>query len=68
MTILLAVLLAAAGGRDVQRKHGAEKALREACRDDVGKFCKNTKPGRLAQCLRQYETELAPSCSTALRK
>ena len=34
------------------------------CSDDVEKFCKDVQPGkgRMAQCLKQHEQDLSPSC------
>lgn len=39
-----------------------------ACREDSAKFCKDVKPGggRLAQCLKAHESELAPACRESM--
>jgi Cysteine rich repeat len=41
-----------------------EKEKHEACRADVQKLCKGVQPGggRIAACLKQHESELAPGC------
>ncbi len=40
------------------------KEAKEACHDDIQTLCKDVKPGggRIVQCLRQHEGELAPAC------
>ena len=44
--------------------------LRQACRDDVAKFCSNVKPGggRIAQCLKAHQSELSQSCASAMKE
>jgi Golgi apparatus protein 1 len=61
----------AAGEKLTRKREGAKatmQSVNEACKDDLGKFCKNVRPGggRLAQCLRQYDAELSPGCSSEL--
>lgn len=38
-----------------------------ACRADVEKFCKDVQPGggRVAQCMKQHESELSDACKSA---
>jgi hypothetical protein len=62
-----------AAGEELTRRRESVKAatmrsVNDACKDELGKFCKNVKPGggRLAQCLRQYDAELSPACSGEL--
>jgi cysteine rich repeat protein len=37
---------------------------RGPCAEDAAKFCKDVQPGkgRMAQCLKEHENELSPSC------
>jgi hypothetical protein len=39
-----------------------------ACKEDSAKFCKDVKPGggRLSQCLKTHESELAPACRESM--
>lgn len=43
-------------------------AMTQACRADFGKFCKGVQPGggRVVECLKQHEAELAPACKSTL--
>lgn len=38
--------------------------MKEACKEDAKKLCKDIKPGegRIAQCLKQHEGELSSAC------
>ena len=40
------------------------------CADDIGKYCKEIKPGggRIMNCLKAHETELSPSCRGKIRE
>lgn len=40
----------------------------QACKADHAKFCKSTQPGggRIVECLKSHEAELAPACKSAL--
>jgi hypothetical protein len=42
--------------------------VRQACKDDVSKFCKNVKPGDggTAACLKEHGNELSAPCKEAL--
>ena len=53
--------LAPAAARDAN-------ALAQACRDDHGKFCASVRlgGGRIADCLKQHEADLAPACRKVL--
>jgi hypothetical protein len=47
-----------------------EKAreAKEACHDDVMKFCKDVQPGggRILKCLKEHENELSPECQSKM--
>jgi Cysteine rich repeat len=44
------------------------KEMSDACQSDVQQFCKDVSPGggRLAQCLKQHESELSSTCKAEL--
>jgi phage host-nuclease inhibitor protein Gam len=44
--------------------------VKEACKPDVEKFCKEIKPGdgRIAACLKSHDSELAPACHQIVDK
>jgi hypothetical protein len=48
----------------------ARDASMKACRPDFSKLCSGVKPGggRIAECLKLHEAELAPACKAALDK
>ena len=50
------------------KKRGKE--FREACEDDVIKFCGDVKPGegRIIKCLKQHEQELTPDCKSKMQQ
>lgn len=62
-SILLTLLLlsGAAAARDAN-------PAAQACKADYTKFCKSTQPGggRIVECLKSHEAELAPACKSAL--
>ena len=64
--ILVTALLAFsfAGGAHAQDR----KALREACIGDAKKFCSGVQRGggRIVQCLRAHDAELASACRDGL--
>lgn len=41
---------------------------KEACQDDVMKFCKDVQPGggRILKCLKEHENELSPECKSKM--
>jgi len=43
--------------------------VREACRPDVERLCKDIKPGggRIRACLKAHETELSDGCKAAIK-
>jgi hypothetical protein len=58
------LLLGFAGGLHAQDRKG----LREACMGDAKKFCSGIQPGggRIVQCLRSHDAELASACRDGL--
>lgn len=50
-------------------KRGKEK-IKQACGDDVKRFCEGVKPGegRIVQCLEEHAKDLSPDCSKILEK
>ena len=46
----------------------AAQDLRSACAADAKKYCADEKPGggRVLQCLKGHESDLAPDCKSAL--
>jgi hypothetical protein len=59
--LLLSALMPALAARE-------GNAMMQACRADFGKFCKSVQPGggRIVECLKQHEAELAPACKQTL--
>jgi hypothetical protein len=49
---------------------GRMEGVKEACKPDVEKFCKEIKPGdgRIAACLKSHDGELAPACRQIVDK
>jgi len=43
---------------------------REACKEDVQKFCKDVQPGDggILRCLKEHEQELSPECKSRVEK
>ena len=54
------------------KKHASERAKerREACKEDVKKFCKDVKPGdgRIVECLKKNRESLSESCKSHHKK
>jgi hypothetical protein len=48
--------------------NGNGNAIAQACRADHAKHCASVRPGggRIADCLKQHEAELSPSCQSAM--
>jgi Cysteine rich repeat len=44
--------------------------VREACRADVDRLCKDVKPGhgQIRECLKAHEAELSDSCKAAINE
>jgi len=59
------------GGKKVEmREEVREKMLlRQACKDDVAKFCKDVAPktGGIEKCLHEHMGELSPPCGGKLK-
>jgi Cysteine rich repeat len=52
----------------VQTMETRRKEMSDACQSDVQRFCTDISPGggRLAQCLKQHESELSSTCKAEL--
>jgi Cysteine rich repeat len=52
----------------VQAMETRMKEMSDACQSDVQQFCRDINPGggRLAQCLKQHESELSSTCKAEL--
>jgi Cysteine rich repeat len=50
--------------------HGEFAKVREACRADVERFCKDTEPGHghVRECLRAHASELSDGCKAAIEE
>ncbi|NKI95171.1 cysteine rich repeat-containing protein [Rhizobacter sp. SG703] len=61
MCLSLLALAGTAAARDAN-------PMAQACKADHAKFCKSTPPGggRIVDCLKSHEAELAPACKSAL--
>jgi len=46
------------------------REAREACEDDILRFCGNVKAGggRIARCLKEHESELSPKCNAIMEE
>jgi Cysteine rich repeat len=44
--------------------------VREECKGDAEKFCKDVKPGggRMLECLKSHQAELAPGCAAEFNR
>lgn len=45
------------------------KALRQACHEDLARYCSDVMPGggRIIACMQGHATQLTPACSDAIR-
>ncbi len=45
-------------------------SVKNACADDVAKYCKDVKPGggRIARCLKANENQLSPACKSSIEE
>jgi Cysteine rich repeat len=48
--------------------HAQDKSMVQSCRSDFKTLCPSVQPGggRIAECLKQHEAELSPSCKSAM--
>lgn len=51
------------------KSEGKKDQARDACAEDLSKFCKDVTPGegRLLKCLKERDSELSPQCREALQ-
>jgi uncharacterized protein YoxC len=54
----------------VQAMESRAKEMSDACQSDVQQFCQDVSPGsgRIAQCLRQHESQLSATCQAELAR
>jgi hypothetical protein len=54
----------------LQAMEAQMKEMSKACQNDVQRFCEDVAPGegRIAQCLRQHESELSTACKSEVAK
>ena len=52
------------------KSEGKKDQARDACAEDLNKFCKDVQPGegRLLQCLKKHDSELSPQCRETLQQ
>lgn len=45
-------------------------AMKDACKEDANKLCKDIRPGggKIMQCLKQHEGELSPACKEKMER
>jgi len=50
--------------------HGEFAKVREACRNDIARFCADVKPGdgRIRECLKAHVTNLSDGCKAATKE
>ena len=43
---------------------------KNACADDIAKFCKDVQPGggRLVRCMQEHEKDLSPQCKASIKE
>ncbi|WP_295905332.1 cysteine rich repeat-containing protein [uncultured Bdellovibrio sp.] len=48
----------------MEKMKGHMKEMKEACHDDVEKFCADVKPGKghMMKCMKEHKEELSASC------
>ena len=59
-----------AGMKDrAERKHKeAREKVKDACKGDVEKLCKDSEKGKVGECLKQHKDELSDDCKAAREK
>jgi hypothetical protein len=63
------ICLMSAGAPAQEPAGGPPPAVREACKADMEKFCKDVEQGggRVKQCMTEHRKELSDSCREAIR-
>ena len=53
-----------------EKMKAAFKEVKEACQDDVEKFCGEMKPGRgrIMKCMKEHKEQLSPACKAEVEE
>lgn len=71
LTLVLALVPASAAlaQNEPSPPSGDFHQVREACREDIARLCKDVQPGggRIRECLRAHQDEVSEGCKVAVR-
>ena len=68
-TLALSPLALAQGSPPAPPAGGQMAKVRDACRPDVERLCKDVKPGggRIRECLKAHQADLSDACKAAVK-